>query len=93
MCDTGCGLPWQCQKDDSCVSIHQGEIKSHISEFHIQPFKIQQIFNFQLSENKPIQIQFSTEQEQEEAKDKYGMCAMAGACHVEPIATGLVLKV
>merc|ERR1719222_327340 len=30
--------------------------------------------------------------EQEEEKDKYGMCVMAGACPVEPIATGLVLK-
>jgi len=22
-CESGCGLPWQCQQDNSCVSIHQ----------------------------------------------------------------------
>ena len=31
VCEAGCGLAWQCQKDNSCVSIHQG--RSHSNAF------------------------------------------------------------
>ena len=33
VCEAGCGLAWQCQKDNSCVSIHQG--RSHSNAFKI----------------------------------------------------------